>query len=420
MAILGDYIRIKHGFAFKGDYITTEDNGVVLVTPGNFEIGGGFKEKKCKFFSAEYPVDYVLHAGDLIVTMTDLSKQGDTLGFSALVPNSNRTYLHNQRIGLVDVFNPEADKDYIYWFMRTPYYQKTIVATASGSTVKHTSPLRICDVKIELPPLDEQKKISSILRSIDDKIENNQKINNNLEQQAKTLFKSWFVDFEPFDESFVDSPTETKIPHSLQMVQIESLPHILETGKRPKGGAVATGVPSIGAENVKRLGEVNFASAKYIPVEFAQKMDKGKVHGYELMLYKDGGKPGTFIPHFSMFGEGFPYDDFFINEHVFKLDFGDKGFNEFCYFYFQTDYPYNWLANNGGKAAVPGINQQDVNSIWIYHPDNPLVKEYCKWVQPIFTTILRNCSQNVKLSQLRDALLPKLMSGELDVSDIEL
>ena len=245
-------------------------------------------------------------------------------------------------------------------------------------------------------------------------------INNNLEQQAKTLFKSWFVDFEPFDESFVDSPIGTKIPHSLQMVQIGSLSHILETGKRPKGGAVATGVPSIGAENVKRLGEVNFASAKYIPVEFAQKMDKGKVHGYELMLYKDGGKPGTFIPHFSMFGEGFPYDDFYINEHVFKLDFGDKGFNEFCYFYLQTDYPYNWLANNGGKAAVPGINQHDVNSIWIYHPDNPIVKEYCKWVQPIFTTILRNCSQNVKLSQLRDALLPKLMSGELDVSDIEI
>ena len=126
-------------------------------------------------------------------------------------------------------------------------------------------------------------------------------LNNNLEQQAKTLFKSWFVDFEPFDESFVDSPIGTKIPHSLQMVQIGSLSQILDTGKRPKGGAVATGVPSIGAENVKRLGEVNFASAKYIPVEFAQKMDKGKVHGYELMLYKDGGKPGTFIPHFSMF-----------------------------------------------------------------------------------------------------------------------
>ena len=297
---------------------------------------------------------------------------------------------------------------------------KDVSGYITGSAQPKLSQANLNAMEFDIPSIKEQQDILSILLPIEQKIRINKEINNNLEQQAKTLFKSWFVDFEPFDESFVDSPIGTKIPHSLQMVQIGSLSHILETGKRPKGGAVATGVPSIGAENVKRLGEVNFASAKYIPVEFAQKMDKGKVHGYELMLYKDGGKPGTFIPHFSMFGEGFPYDDFFINEHVFKLDFGDKGFNEFCYFYLQTDYPYNWLANNGGKAAVPGINQQDVNSIWIYHPDNPIVKEYCKWVQPIFTTILRNCSQNVKLSQLRDALLPKLMSGELDVSDIEI
>ena len=65
MAKLGDFMRIKHGFAFKGDYITAEDNEIVLVTPGNFEIGGGFKEKKCKFFSGDYPKDYVLHADDL-------------------------------------------------------------------------------------------------------------------------------------------------------------------------------------------------------------------------------------------------------------------------------------------------------------------------------------------------------------------
>ena len=314
-----------------------------------------------------------------------------------------------------------SDADFLYYLICSPLVRNPAIKSMVGSSGRQRVQTDVvANLDVELPPIEEQRKIGGLLKAIDDKIELNDVINNNLEQQAKTLFKSWFVDFEPFDESFVDSPIGTKIPHSLQMVQIGSLSHILETGKRPKGGAVATGVPSIGAENVKRLGEVNFASAKYIPVEFAQKMDKGKVHGYELMLYKDGGKPGTFIPHFSMFGEGFPYDDFYINEHVFKLDFGDKGFNEFCYFYLQTDYPYNWLANNGGKAAVPGINQQDVNSIWIYHPDNPIVKEYCKWVQPIFTTILRNCSQNVKLSQLRDALLPKLMSGELDASNIEI
>ena len=358
------------------------------------------------------------------VSLTQEYKNGDVL-VSNIRPYFKKIWQAQYDGGcsndvLVFVPKPNTDKDFLYYVLADDDFFTYSMATSKGTKMPRGDKTSIMQYEVPLIDLQVQKKIASVLKALDEKIELNNKINNNLEQQAKTLFKSWFVDFEPFDESFVDSPIGTKIPHSLQMVQIGSLSHILETGKRPKGGAVATGVPSIGAENVKRLGEVNFASAKYIPVEFAQKMDKGKVHGYELMLYKDGGKPGTFIPHFSMFGEGFPYDDFYINEHVFKLDFGDKGFNGFCYFYLQTDYPYNWLANNGGKAAVPGINQHDVNSIWIYHPDNPFVKEYCKWVQPIFTTILRNCSQNVKLSQLRDVLLPKLMSGELDVSDIEI
>lgn len=357
------------------------------------------------------------YRGDIVIT------HRGTLGQIVFIPENSK---HSRYVISQSQFRVKCNEkilpEYLVYYFHTNAGQHKLLSNASqvGVPALARASTTFQTLEIDIPDVTEQRKIVDLLETIREKIELNNAINNNLEQQAKTLFKSWFVDFEPFDESFVDSPIGTKIPHSLQMVQIGSLSHILETGKRPKGGAVATGVPSIGAENVKRLGEVNFASAKYIPVEFAQKMDKGKVHGYELMLYKDGGKPGTFIPHFSMFGEGFPYDDFYINEHVFKLDFGDKGFNEFCYFYLQTDYPYNWLANNGGKAAVPGINQQDVNSIWIYHPDNPIVKEYCKWVQPIFTTILRNCSQNVKLSQLRDALLPKLMSGELDVSGIDL
>lgn len=210
-------------------------------------------------------------------------------------------------------------------------------------------------------------------------------LNKNLEQQAKAVFKSWFEDFDPFDEPLIETPAGIYAPASLQMVQIANIPHVLETGKRPKGGAVASGVPSIGAENVKQLGVVNFSSAKFIPEEFAEKMKTGAINGYELLLYKDGGKPGTFIPHFSMFGEGFPYQKFFINEHVFKLDFGDKGFNEFAYFFMQTDYAYHWLASNGGKAAVPGINQQNVKDIWIFSPENSKVKEFGEWVQPLFT-----------------------------------
>lgn len=182
MATLGNYIKIKHGYAFKGDYISTEDNGIVLVTPGNFNIGGGFKEQKCKFFTSDYPQEYVLKEDDLIVTMTDLSKAVDTLGYSALVPESEeRIYLHNQRIGLVQILNDNIDKHFLYWFMRTPSYQKRIAATSTGSTVHHTSPDRIGEVEIDIPELEVQKRIANCMDVIDQKIRINEEINRNLQ-----------------------------------------------------------------------------------------------------------------------------------------------------------------------------------------------------------------------------------------------
>ena len=311
-----------------------------------------------------------------------------------------------------------VDEEYLYYLIK--HNVVVLKKNTHGSVFDTITRDTFDGIEVDLPSLVEQKAVASILRDLDDKIELNNAINKNLEQQAKAVFKSWFEDFDPFDEPLIETLAGIYAPASLQMVQIANIPHVLETGKRPKGGAVASGVPSIGAENVKQLGVVNFSSAKFIPEEFAAKMKTGAINGYELLLYKDGGKPGTFIPHFSMFGEGFPYQKFFINEHVFKLDFGNKGFNEFAYFFMQTDYAYHWLANNGGKAAVPGINQQNVNDIWIFSPENSKVKEFGEWVQPLFTTILKNCAQNVKLAELRDTLLSKLMSGELDVSDLDL
>ena len=324
----------------------------------------------------------------------------------------------------IAIFRPDPQKvtsDFLCYLLKSPKVYNYIKNNCvSGSALPRIVLKEFKTVEIDVPNISIQDRIASILKRIDEKIILNNQINDNLLQQAKTLFKSWFVDFDPFDEPMIEAPTGYQIPQSLKMVQIQDLPHILETGKRPKGGAVSEGIPSVGAENVKELGVFDSSSAKFIPHEFAMSMKKGKIEGYELLLYKDGGKPGTFTPHFSMFGEGFPYEEFYINEHVFKLDFNDRGYNEFAYLYMQTDYPYHWLANNGGKAAIPGINQQNVNEIWIYHPSHPRVQEFCKWVQPLFTTIFSNCAQNMKLSKLRDTLLPKLMSGEIDISSIDI
>ena len=185
---LSEFIKIKHGYAFKGDYISTEDNGIVLVTPGNFCIGGGFKENKCKYFTGDYPNDYVLQPNSLIVTMTDLSKEADTLGYSALVPQSSeRVYLHNQRIGLVEPINTDIPLSYVYWYMRSYEYHMNIVGSASGSTVKHTSPGRILEQHIPIPDKNSLEQYAAILDNINTIVSRNNAENTYLHSLREAL-----------------------------------------------------------------------------------------------------------------------------------------------------------------------------------------------------------------------------------------
>src|SRR5215216_6625422 len=94
---LADLAEVKHGFAFRGEFFSDIPPGGILVTPGNFAIGGGFQSNKRKYYNGPLEPAYILEANELIVTMTDLSKDCDTLGYSALVPEDDNQYLHNQR-----------------------------------------------------------------------------------------------------------------------------------------------------------------------------------------------------------------------------------------------------------------------------------------------------------------------------------
>ena len=197
---LGDLIDIRHGFAFKGQFIHDEPQGDVLLTPRNFAIGGGFKGDKFKYYDGPVDEEYVLQEGDLLVTMTDLSKQSDTLGYPAVVPacTGERRYLHNQRLGKVlPKDTGELHTRYIYYLMCSVEYRHEVLASATGTTVKHTSPDRIRQFKFSLPPLPEQRTIAHILGTLDDKIELNRRMNRTLEEMARAIFKDWFIDFGP-------------------------------------------------------------------------------------------------------------------------------------------------------------------------------------------------------------------------------
>ena len=310
------------------------------------------------------------------------------------------------------------DLNFIYYVVASQQFKDAITRLATGTTIKNVSLETMRNYSFMAPSINEQKRISSILSSLDSKIELNRRINDNLEQQAQALFKSWFVDFEPFkDGEFVDSELGST-PKELPIVYIEDIPHNIESGKRPKGGATLEGIPSIGAENIKGLGYYDYSKTKYIPEEYAKTIRKGKINGYELLIYKDGGKPGYFIPNFTIFGEGFPFSEMYINEHVFILDLMDNGYNAFAYFYMRTPYIMNQLNSIGEKAAIPGINTKDVECLPIYAKESPYVKKFGEIVLPYIKTILSNSLENAKLAKVRDALLPKLMSGELTINEI--
>ncbi|MEZ8766384.1 restriction endonuclease subunit S, partial [Vibrio alginolyticus] len=195
---LSELITIKHGYAFKGSSMVDYPTSEILVTPGNFAIGGGFKSSKLKFHSGDIPEGYQLSPGQLVVTMTDLSKDSDTLGYSALIPDDGFTYLHNQRIGLVDIKDEkQIDKLFLYFLMRTPSYRHEVLASSTGTSVKHTSPTKIMDYAVNLPPINIQKKIAGYLYDLELKINNNKAMNQTLEKLAQRIFKSWFIDFDP-------------------------------------------------------------------------------------------------------------------------------------------------------------------------------------------------------------------------------
>lgn len=393
MAKLGDFMRIKHGFAFKGDYITAEDNEIVLVTPGNFEIGGGFKEKKCKFFSGDYPKDYVLHADDLIVTMTDLSKQGDTLGYSARVPNSNRIYLHNQRIGLVDVFNPNADKDYLYWFMRTPQYQKKIVATASGSTVKHTSPSRICDVEINLPSIDKQKKIASLLTSIEKKIHISERINDNLFAQMQALYAAWFIDCIPFGGIK---------PSSWQKTSIYTIADIIYGApfSSKQFNTDEKGIPIIRIRDLKEQKVATYTTEKHPKGYLLQAGD--------IVV----GMDGEFVPY--IWGS----DEAWLNQRV--CVFKNKRLKGKAFLYFTIKPLLYAIEQTQVATTVIHIGKKDFDAFEITLPDPRVLDSFDAITTPMVEKFVENRFEIKQLELLRDALLPKLMSGELDVSNIQL
>lgn len=249
---IGDVLKVTHGFAFKGEFFANSGNNV-LLTPGNFRPEGGIKFDwgKQKFYRGEFPESFVLSEGDILLAMTDLTPGCAILGAPLKIRDSKYRYLHNQRLGKVVVQRPDLiHADYFYYYCCLPAFRNQVIGSKTGTTVSHTAPERIYRIEIALPPLPIQRRIADILGALDDKIECNRRINQTLEAIAQALYKHWFVDFAPFrDGEFLDSELG-EIPSGWQ---VKPIGEVVET----LGG----GTPNTSNPAYWENGEINW----YVP-----------------------------------------------------------------------------------------------------------------------------------------------------------
>ena len=419
--LLGELVEIGHGFAFKGNFIHDEPRGDVLLTPGNFAVGGGFKSNKFKYYDGPVPGQFVLDEGDLLVTMTDLSKQSDTLGYPAFVPEcpQGHRYLHNQRLGKITPKRlREVDLRYLYYLMCTEEYRNEVLASATGTTVKHTSPERIKQFSFKLPPIPEQRAIAHILGTLDDKIELNRRMNQTLEEMARAIYKDWFVDFGPVRAKLEDR--EPYLPPELWDLFPDRLVDS-ELGEIPEGW------------EVKALDEIASFQNGLALQKFRPKEDEGRLPVIKIAQLRIGRADGeewaseNITPAciiddgdvvFSWSGSlmvkvwcGGPAA---LNQHLFKVT-SEEYPKWFCLSCIESHLPeFQDIASD--KATTMGhIKREHLRDAKCVVPDHVLLEAADETLAGSLARQIATDLESRALATQRDALLPRLVSGEVRV-----
>ena len=299
-----------------------------------------------------------------------------------------------------------------YYFCNVPVKQY-IKSIAVGATMPSINTRIMSEIPILLPKFEKQKRIVDILSSLDDKIELNRRINENLEQQAQALFKSWFIDFEPFkDGKFIDS----------------------ELGRMPKGWKVGTigdyckirsgfafksswwterGVKIVKIKNISSSGILNMDDCSYVSKENVSKAKEFSLKSGDILIAMTGATIGKFclVPALK--------EEMYVNQRVGKFFLGENPIMKipFIHGLLKCENIISQIINKGQGSAQPNISGNDIETIPIIYPPEDIILKYNELVSPYFSMIIENISACDFISQLRDTLLPRLMSGKLEIKD---
>ena len=355
---------------------------------------------------------YLLNKGDIVVAMTDLTQNAPILGSSALIPQTGK-YLHNQRLGkVVNLRTDRALPEFVFYLFNTPLVRGQIKGSATGATVKHTAPSRIYDVSTLLPPLPIQQRIADILSAYDEFIGNSQRRIKILEAMARALYREWFVHFRfPGHENHprVASPLG-EIPQGWEVTSIEDTCDRVTDGSHSSPQSVDDGLPMASSKDMHDWG-LSMEACRLVSREDFDNLVRNdcKPKKNDILITKDGANYLRYI-----FVNRLEQDVVLlssiailrpnarINPHLLAATLAHPD-NK------------NRLKNYVTGAAIPRIILKDFKRFQFVLPDSQLQAEWAKRAEPITELCWRLVDQVQNLRRTRDLLLPRLLSGQIDV-----
>lgn len=297
-----------------------------------------------------------------------------------------------------------ADPDYLYYLICSPAVREPAIKSMVGSSGRQRVQTDVVkNLEICVPSLHEQQKVGSLLRSIDDRIELNRRINNNLLQQAITLYEHLVQDYEWPIATILDVAEKVAMGPFGSNIKVSTF--------------VPEGIPIISGNHLRGyfLEEPEF---NYITEEHAERLKNSIVFPHDLIFTHAGN-----IGQVAMIPDGCKHERYVLSQRQFYLRCDEsKVVPEFLLMFFHSSSGQHELLSYANQTGVPSIAQPASNLKKIPFKCPPM-QEQLMWqeqVHPLLGRYLNNRLENERLSALRDALLPKLMSGELDVSNIEL
>ena len=329
---------------------------------------------------------YIVCTGDILISIVG------TIGLVAVVGESlNGANLTENCVKLIDI-REDVDREYLYYFLVSNMGQDEIRKGTVGAVQPKLPIKNIQSIKLYLPHIDIQKRISGLLSAIDCKIAQNTAINENLEQQAQALFKAWFVDFEPFGgvmpEDWRTGSLSEICGYSKDKVNIEDLTldtyYSTENMQTNRQGAVqATTLPTIKQTTACKKGDVLISNIR---------------------------------PYFKKII--YCFSDCGCSTDVLCFVPNKSEYSAFLYCVLYSDKFFDYMVAGSKGTKMPRGDKQQIMMYPICIPSVEYIENFSKAVAPMLETVYTNRLEANNLATLRDTLLPKLMNGEIDVSQV--